>query len=200
MARTVLVGRAGSPGVGVGRLLVVAPPSTAAAAGVAGAGRAAAGNSRGLSTRAAEHRRLAEALDRCATQLEALAVQTTARAGVEVGAIFDAQALFARDPGIVSPAIALVAAGSSAEEAILRATSEQADVLAAVDDEYFRERAADVRDVGRRVAAILTRQRLPRCGRSSWPGSRSPVVRRRGMPRSWHARSGSLSCSASVRR
>ncbi len=160
MARTILVGRAGSPGVGVGRLLLVAAPSTAAAVAgaptTAGAGRAAAGNGRTPTTVASEHRRLAEALDRCATELEALAVQTAARAGAEVGAIFEAQALFARDPGIVSPAIALVASGSSAEEAILRATSEQADVLAAVDDDYFRERAADVRDVGRRVAAILS--------------------------------------------
>ncbi len=149
MARTILVGRAGSPGVGIGRLLVVAPPPMATP------GRST-GNGRAPLTAAAEHRRLAEALDRCATELEVLAVQTTARAGEEVGAIFEAQALFARDPGIVGPAIALVVAGSSAEEAILRATSEQADALAAVDDDYFRERAADVRDVGRRVAAILS--------------------------------------------
>lgn len=147
MARTILVGRAGSPGVGVGRLLVIAPPAP-------GAGLVA-GNGRQPSTAAAEHRRLADALDRCATELEALAAQTTARAGEEVGAIFEAQALFARDPGIVGPAYALIVAGATADEAILQVTSEQADVLAAVDDDYFRERAADVRDVGRRVAAIL---------------------------------------------
>jgi phosphoenolpyruvate-protein phosphotransferase len=115
---------------------------------------------------------LAEALDRCATELEALAVQTTARAGAEVGAIFEAQALFARDPGIVSPAIALVVAGSLAEDAILRATSEQADVLAAVDDDYFRERAADVRDVGRRVAAILSGGERP----DLWHPDGTPAV------------------------
>ena len=153
MARTILVGRAGSPGVGIGRLLVVAPPAPAVAAGAVGA---AGGNGHGRLTAAAEHRRLADALDRCATELEALAAQTTARAGEEVGAIFEAQAMFARDPGIVGPAYALIAAGTTADDAILRVTSEQADVLAAVDDDYFRERAADVRDVGRRVAAILT--------------------------------------------
>ena len=147
MARTILVGRPGSPGVGIGRLLVVAPPEPPVGP--------VSGNGRGPSTAAAEHSRLADALDRCASELEALAVQTTARAGEEVGAIFEAQALFARDPGIVGPAFALVAGGTSADEAILRSTSEQADVLAAVDDDYFRERAADVRDVGRRAAAIL---------------------------------------------
>src|SRR5688572_24098686 len=166
MARTILLGRAGSPGVGLGRLLVVAPPSTTAAASHT------AGNGRGPTTVGAEHARLADALDRCATELEALAVQTTARAGAEVGAIFEAQALFARDPGIVGPAIALVVAGSSAEDAILRATSEQADMLAAVDDDYFRERAADVRDVGRRVAATLSGGERP----DLWHPDGTPAV------------------------
>ena len=215
MARTILVGRAGSPGVGIGRLLVVAPPSPAAGA--------PGGNGRGPSTAAAEHGRLADALDRCATELEALAVQTTARAGEEVGAIFEAQAVFARDPGIIGPAYALIAAGATADEAILQATSEQADVLAAVDDDYFRERAADVRDVGRRVAAILTgvvrpdlwhpdgrpavlvaaastRPPLRRSDRSSWRGSPSRVARRPGMPRSSRVRLGSHWSWVSARR
>ena len=170
MARTILLGRAGSPGVGVGRLLVVAPPSVAANGSPATG--SPAGNGRGPSSAAAEHGRLADALDRCATELEALAVQTAARAGEEVGAIFEAQALFARDPGIVGPAFALVAAGSLAEEAILRATTDQADVLAAVDDDYFRERAADVRDVGRRVAATLSGGERP----DLWHADGTPAV------------------------
>ncbi|MEA2578312.1 MAG: phosphoenolpyruvate-protein phosphotransferase system enzyme, partial [Chloroflexota bacterium] len=139
MARTVLVGRAGSPGVGIGRLLVVGPPSPPRTDDSGGR------NGSGPVDAATEHGRLAKALERCATELEALAVQTSARAGEEVGAIFEAQALFARDPGIVGPAFTMVAAGVGAEDAILRATSEQADILAAVDDDYFRERAADVR-------------------------------------------------------
>src|SRR6187431_379085 len=106
MAHTILIGRAGSPGVGIGRLLVVGPSSpTAPAAAHAG------GNGRGPGDAISEHARLAAALDRCATELEALAVQTAARAGDEVGAIFEAQALFARDPGIVRPAFTLVDAG-----------------------------------------------------------------------------------------
>ena len=79
-----------------------------------------------------------------------------AGAGDEVGAIFEAQALFASDPGIVDPAMAAIDEGATAEEAIDRVTAAQADALAAVDDEYFRERAADLRDVGRRVVDRLT--------------------------------------------
>src|SRR5204863_6410701 len=52
-------------------------------------------------------------------------------------------------------ALEAVAAGIPADVAIQASTDEQAARLAAVDDEYFRARAADVRDVGRRVAELL---------------------------------------------
>ena len=45
-------------------------------------------------------------------------------------------------------------------------------MLAAVDDDYFRERAADVRDVGRRVAAILTGGERP----DLWHPDGTPAV------------------------
>jgi len=96
-----------------------------------------------------------------AAQLDALALATAERAGSEVGAIFEAQALFARDPGLVDPALQAVAVGESAAAAFDRVAAAQADQLASVDDEYFRERAADVRDVSRRVVGILTDRETP---------------------------------------
>jgi phosphoenolpyruvate-protein phosphotransferase len=143
VTRAVLTGRIGSPGVGVGRILLV-PPPTAAADSTAPAGPSTA-----------EHARLSLALETAADQLEALARQLAERAGDATGAIFEAQALFARDPGIVEPAMRAVDDGLSAAEAILASTDDQAAILAAVDDDYFQARAADVRDVGRRVAGIL---------------------------------------------
>jgi len=95
------------------------------------------------------------ALATAASELDELATRITDRAGDDVGQIFAAQALFAADPGIVEPAIVEIRDGRSAVEAILSVTGLHADRLASVDDEYFRERSADVRDVGRRVAAIL---------------------------------------------
>jgi len=150
MARATIVGRPGSPGVGIGRALWVAaaepaPPRPGAA------GRDAA----------AERDRLRAALDAAAVELTSLAGEATGRAGEDVGAIFEAQALFASDPGIVDPALDAIEAGASAEEAIDRVTAAQADALAAVDDEYFRERAADLRDVGRRVVDRLAGRERP---------------------------------------
>ena len=110
---------------------------------------------------ATERERLRVALDAAAAELTALAAEATGRAGEDVGAIFEAQALFASDPGIVDPALAAIDDGATAEEAIDRVSAAQADALAAVDDEYFRERAADLRDVGRRVVDRLTGRERP---------------------------------------
>jgi multiphosphoryl transfer protein len=149
MTRNVLVGRAGSPGVGLGRLLLVAPEANGhAPVAVSGLPVVA-------TDPASERTRLLAALETAAADLESLARQVALRAGGEIGAIFEAQALFARDPGIIDPALAAIDAGASADVAILDSTDQQAGKLAAIDDEYFRARAADVRDVGRRVADLL---------------------------------------------
>jgi phosphocarrier protein FPr len=144
VTRAVLTGRIGSPGVGVGRILVVQRLSATVDTSVP------------VGPPSSERARLSSALDAAAGELEALARQLARRAGDETAAIFEAQALFARDPGIVEPAMRAVGEGLSAIEAILASTDDQAAVLAAVDDEYFRARAADIRDVGRRVAGILS--------------------------------------------
>ena len=151
MARSTLVGRPGAPKVGVGRLLWL-PPTTSGLA---------ASETRRAPDPAAEKARLLAALEAAGAELSTLARETATRAGDEIGAIFEAQALFAADPGIIEPALAAIDAGADAAEAIDRVTAEQADVLAGVDDEYFRERAADLRDVGRRIVDQLLGRARP---------------------------------------
>ena len=163
MASAILTGRPGSPGVGTGWVLVL--PGSTASSQAAPAVAAPADP-------AVESARLDAALATAAAELDALAAQTTARVGEEVGAIFEAQALFARDPGIVGPAHDSIAAGVAADAAIIRSTDAQADLLAGVDDAYFRERAADVRDVGRRVAGLLRGDARP----DPWHADGRPAV------------------------
>ena len=146
MARQVLQGRPGSSGSGVGRLvrLRTTQPSVATPVHVEGA------------ERGREQDRLRRALELASHELGEISEQTRTRAGADVAAIFEAQALFARDPVLVDQALAAIAnEGLTAVEAIEAASNKQADVLAALDDEYFSARAADIRDVGKRVAAIL---------------------------------------------
>jgi phosphoenolpyruvate-protein phosphotransferase len=162
MSRSVLRGRSGSPGVGVGRLLWLGAPSDGGAHHAPRPiDRGGPGRASGPESAAVEQRRLLDALAVAAAELEELARETTERAGADIGGIFEAQAIFARDPGIVDPAIAAIRGGATAEEAIDRVAAEQADVLAGVDDAYFRERAADLRDVGRRVLDRLAGRSQP---------------------------------------
>jgi phosphoenolpyruvate-protein phosphotransferase len=159
MARTTLVGQAGSPGSGVGRLLWLDGLSN-------GTGRGARipaqpGSAPASPDAIAEERRLLAALETAATELDELARETADRAGPDVGAIFEAQGIFARDPGLIEPALDSIRKGATAEEAIDRAAAEQAEMLAGLDDAYVRERAADLRDVGRRVLDRLTGRRRP---------------------------------------
>jgi phosphocarrier protein FPr len=158
MARATLTGRAGSAGIGHGRLLWL-PPNGTGHGSTAPPTPIASGPPK--RDPAAERERLLAALKEAGDELTALATETTERAGEEIGAIFEAQALFAKDPGIVEPALALIEAGTPAAEAIDRAAAEQADLLAGVDDDYFRERAADVRDVARRVVDRLSGRTRP---------------------------------------
>jgi multiphosphoryl transfer protein len=157
MARATLAGRPGSPGLGVGRLLWLKPSPPTAVIGVPTATITTPGAGDSL----AEKTRLLAALEAASAELTSLARETATRAGDEIGAIFEAQALFATDPGIVEPALAAIDAGAGAAEAIDSVTAEQADKLAGVDDEYFRERAADLRDVGRRVVDHLLGRERP---------------------------------------
>jgi multiphosphoryl transfer protein len=154
MARAILSGRPGSPGIGEGRLIRVPEPVRDGATPAAGVAPA-------HDSREDEATRLRHALDLAAGQLEALATETTQRAGDEIGAIFEAQALFARDPALIDPALQAIRDGRPAVEAIELAAADQADRLAAVDDAYFQERAADIRDVARRVVGILEGRSQP---------------------------------------
>jgi multiphosphoryl transfer protein len=154
IARATLAGRPGSPGIGVGRLLWLPPSAQGSIAGTAAKRDV-------VRDPATEKARLRAALDSASAELSSLARDTASRAGDEIGAIFEAQALFATDPGIVAPALAAIDAGADAAEAIESVTAEQADQLAGVDDEYFRERAADLRDVGRRVVDELLGRARP---------------------------------------
>jgi multiphosphoryl transfer protein len=166
MARAVLSGVAASPGVGIGRVLVVADRPPGEPAAVAGPADSTPMDA------AREVERLRAAFEASATELEELAARTAPVTGEEVAAIFEAQAVLARDPALLKPALAAVAAGATAAEAVLAVTPAQAEKLAALADPVFSARAADILDVGRRIAARLVGR--PRAG--LWHADGTPAV------------------------
>lgn len=154
MARLVIQGRAGSSGAGIGRLMRLSPSEEASPATTPAPVE--------VTQRPREQDRLRQALEYASEQLAELADQTRARAGTDTAAIFEAQALFVKDPALVDQALTAIAdEGLGAAEAIGLAAAKQADILGALEDDYFRARAADIRDVGKRVATILQGRARP---------------------------------------
>ncbi|MEE9513954.1 MAG: phosphoenolpyruvate--protein phosphotransferase, partial [Anaerolineales bacterium] len=74
----------------------------------------------------------------------------------EEAAIFDAHAMFLQDPTLIDAVQqAIEKRAINAETAVNEAVETHAQTLENMEDEYFRARAADIRDVGRRVVCVL---------------------------------------------
>ncbi|MDR3436743.1 phosphoenolpyruvate--protein phosphotransferase [Telmatospirillum sp.] len=98
-----------------------------------------------------ERRRLDDALRRVADE-----IGHSATDGGDAAKIFAAQALMLSDPILVEAAHARIAQGQVSALAAWRAESASvAGSYAAMEDEYLRARAADLRDIAVRVARVL---------------------------------------------
>lgn len=100
--------------------------------------------------------RLTEAVAQAAREIEALKARTASATSTDEAAIFDAHGLFLQDPALIEAARgAIHAERLNAEAAWDQALARQVRRLLDVEDEYIRERSADLRDVGARVTRIL---------------------------------------------
>ena len=138
----ILRGTPASPGVAAGPAWVYRPAAV-------DVDRRAAG------TPDEEWQRLQDALARADEQLDGLRRRAGEQVGAGEAAIFEAQRMMLRDPELLEQIEAALAAGSSAGAAIHDALEQYAALLAALPGEYISARAADVRDVDRRVQAAL---------------------------------------------
>lgn len=106
---------------------------------------------------AGEIERLRAASDAAGGELEAIAERVEADGHADEAAIFLAQASIARDPALVTTAAGRInESGEDAVAAIQSAAGSFADQLRALDDELLAARAADVLDVGQRIARRLS--------------------------------------------
>lgn len=102
-----------------------------------------------------ELKRFAEAIQQADAELQALYDLTKSRAGEPEAAIFEAHHMMLHDPTLAKKVRKSVEGGQTVERALAAATEEFAGALANMKDELFAARAADVRDIGRRVLRIL---------------------------------------------
>ena len=100
----------------------------------------------------AEKARLAVAQEQSIQQLNALAEQCQEDAGEEMAVLFETHAMFVEDEDFVECITSLIDEEScNAEHAVEQAGIQFAAMFAAMDDAYMQARAADIKDVAKRI-------------------------------------------------
>ncbi|MFZ5815957.1 MAG: phosphoenolpyruvate--protein phosphotransferase [Bacillota bacterium] len=140
MSERVLRGVSAAAGIAVGGAVVYRPDT---------AGQSA---ERAAGSPEQERARFEAALVQVERDLDAL----MARADQQGQEILGAHKLMLQDPELRAMVEGAVGAGKSADAAVSEAIEQFAAMLESLGDEYLRERAADVRDVGRRLLAALS--------------------------------------------
>jgi phosphoenolpyruvate-protein phosphotransferase len=103
-----------------------------------------------------EWARLENSIATSRKQLQSLAEKATATAGAANAEIFQAHEMFLDDPELLELMRDLILNEKlNAEYAVHTATEKYAEMMLALEGEYFQARATDIRDVGRRILYAL---------------------------------------------
>ena len=104
-----------------------------------------------------EKAKLATAIENSRAQLEKLREKTRLEMGEDAAAILECQLQFLDDPEFTGAAMANIEANRlSASKEIYDIMNTYAEIFSHLDDEYLRERKADINDVGMRLLKNLT--------------------------------------------
>jgi phosphotransferase system, enzyme I, PtsP len=139
-----LAGLPASPGIGIGTAVVVYPPADLDAV-----------PDRSVTDIEAETEAFRNALDDVAEEIERFSVRTATLLRPEDRALFDAWQLMLESESLVDGTLERIRAGNWAPGALRDTITEHARVFDGMDDVYLRERASDVRDLGRRILLRL---------------------------------------------
>lgn len=100
--------------------------------------------------------RLEQALITTRHQLQEIQKRITQDLGeADAGALFDAHLLVLDDPSLIDEVVKGIQKGANAESAFDKVATRYVRTLSNVEDEYLRERAADIKDVAHRVLRNL---------------------------------------------
>jgi len=95
--------------------------------------------------------RLNGAVEISKKELEALRVKTEQELSAEEAQVFVAHAMLLDDPEFIGKVRKNIEGPQEAASAVDQITKETASIFEMMDDEYFKERASDMRDVGNRL-------------------------------------------------
>lgn len=104
---------------------------------------------------AQESERFLQALSEAAKQTQKTVDAAKERGEDKEAAIMDAHLTMLGDPALKEAVLAKIADAIPAPAAVLEACEEYAAMLAALDDSYLRERAADIRAAGKQIVRAL---------------------------------------------
>jgi len=135
-----LRGLPGSPGVAIGQAMVVYPPANLDAI-----------PDRTAADPDAEEANFQVAVDAVRDDLRAYANRMSAVLPPEELALFDALLLMLGGDSLVAETIERIHAGNWAPGALRETVSQHVRVFESMEDSYLRERASDIRDLGRRI-------------------------------------------------
>ncbi len=139
-----LQGRPGSPGVAFGTVVVVYPPADLDAV-----------PDRQALDPDAEEEAFRTAVAAVVADLMALEERFEDSLPAEDQALFDAWLMMLGSDSLIGNTVRLIQAGKWAPGALRQTIEEHAKVFDAMEDVYLRERASDVRDLGRRILMHL---------------------------------------------
>lgn len=103
----------------------------------------------------AENKRFQDAVETAKEQLTALYENALKNVGEDHALIFDIHKMMLEDEDYLDAVQAVISEGFNAEYAVSIAEEQFAEMFASMDDEYMKARAADIKDISRRVINIL---------------------------------------------
>ena len=138
----------GSPGAAVGRAVVMLPPADLEVV-----------PDKRVEDVEAELTLFSRALDSVRGDLHALSAKLATQLRPEERALFDVYLLMLDDDAIGNEIIRIIRTGQWAQGALRRGVGDQVQRCELMEDAYLRERASDIKDLGRRLLAYLQEAR-----------------------------------------
>jgi len=142
------IGVPGSPGAAVGTAVVVLPPADLDVV-----------PDKTVDDIAAELTLFNNALEGVRADMRALSAKMATQLRPEERALFDVYLMMLEDAALGNEVVKVIKTGQWAQGALRHVVSEHVNRFELMDDAYLRERASDVKDLGRRLLAYLQQAR-----------------------------------------
>lgn len=108
-----------------------------------------------------EKARFTSALEKTVSDINLVKERASANLSEDELAIFDAHLMMAQDPEYASQIVDMIGEGNSADYSCKTVSDNMIAMFESMDDDYFRERAADIKDVSYRLLCNILGLQIP---------------------------------------